>query len=55
MDSRPFHLVVRFSDTMFAAGDVVDLHNAIVKKRGSVWFGKLGQTLSQNRMDLLTN
>jgi hypothetical protein len=53
MDSKPFHLVVRFSDTMFSAGDVVDLHNAIVKKQGVVWFGKLGQALSQKRADLL--
>jgi hypothetical protein len=53
MDNKPFHLVVRFSDTMFSVGDVVELHNAIVQKQGSVWFGKLGQTLSQNRVDLL--
>ena len=38
---------------MFDVGDVVAIHNAIVKKDGAVWFGKLGQTLSQNRIDML--
>ena len=51
--NTPCHLVVRFSDTMFGVGDVVAIHNAIVKKDGAVWFGKLGQTLSQNRVDML--
>jgi len=51
--SNPYHLVVRFSDTMFDVGDVVAIHNAIATEHGAVWFGKLGQTLSQNRIDLL--
>lgn len=53
MIEKPFHLVVRFSDSMFGVGDVVALHNAIVTKHDAVWFGKLGQTLSQGRVDLL--
>jgi hypothetical protein len=48
-----FHLVVRFSDTMFGVGDVVAIHNAIIALQGAVWFGKLGQTFSQGRIDLL--
>lgn len=48
---RPVHLVVRFSDTMFGVGDVVTLHNEIVNQHGSVWFGKMGQTISQSRID----
>lgn len=55
MDNKPFHLVIRFSDTMFAVGDVVELHNTVVKKQGTVWFGKLGQTLSPRRIDLINN
>lgn len=55
MPSNPFHLVVRFSDAMFEVGDVVERHNQIAAKRGAVWFGKLGQTISQNRVDLLNN
>jgi hypothetical protein len=53
MNNKPFHLVVRFSDTMFGVGDVVALHNAIVTAHGAIWFGKLGQTLSQGRVDML--
>lgn len=53
MDSKPFHLVIRFSDTMFNVGNVVELHNAVATEYGSVWFGKLGQTLSQKRVDLI--
>lgn len=50
---KPFHLVVRFSDTMFGMGDVVALHNAVVAAHGAVWFGKLGQTFAQGRIDML--
>ncbi len=53
MNEKPFGLVVRFSDSMFGVGDVVALHNAIVMEHGAVWFGKLGQMLSQARVDLL--
>jgi hypothetical protein len=52
--SNPFHLVVRFSDTMFGMGDVVAIHNDLVEKYCAVWFGKLGNPLSQLRVDLLT-
>jgi hypothetical protein len=51
--NNPYHLVVRFSDTMFGMGNVVAIHNAIVAKDGAVWFGKLGQTFSQNRIEML--
>ena len=53
MSVPPFHLVVRFSDTMFGVGDVIALHNTVVAQHGAVWFGKLGQTLAQSRMDML--
>lgn len=53
MNNNPFHLVVRFSDTMFSVGNMVALHNAVVAEHGAVWFGKLGQTLSQGRIELL--
>jgi hypothetical protein len=38
---------------MFGVGDVVSKHNEIVARHGAVWFGKLGQTLSQSRIDML--
>jgi len=53
MREKPYHLVIRFSDTMFGVGDVVAKHNDIVSLHGTVWFGKLGQTLSQGRVDML--
>jgi hypothetical protein len=52
-DNRIFHLVVRFSDTLFGVGDVVEKHNLVVAKHGAVWFGKLGSTLAQGRINLL--
>jgi len=53
MNDKPLHLVVRFSDTMFSVGNVTALHNAVVAEHGAVWFGKLGQTISQGRVDML--
>ena len=53
MDPKPVHLVVRFSDTMFGVGDVVARHNEIADESGAVWFGKLGQTISETRMQML--
>lgn len=53
MQPTPLHLVIRFSDTMFSVGDVVSLHNDVVDLHGAVWFGKLGGTLSQSRIDML--
>ncbi len=38
---------------MFDVGDVVSIHNEVVKKHKAVWFGKLGGTLSLSRIDLL--
>lgn len=55
MDDKVFHLVIRFSDSMFEVGNVVDLHNNVTKKCGSVWFGKMGQTISQKRVELINN
>jgi hypothetical protein len=52
-NDTPFHLVVRFSDSMFSVGDVIALHNDVVALQGAVWFGKLGQTLAQGRVDVL--
>jgi hypothetical protein len=40
---------------MFGVGDVVSKHNEIVASHGAVWFGKLGQTLSQNRIEMLNH
>ena len=50
---KVFHLVVRFSDSLFGVGDVVAKHNDVVAKHGAVWFGKLGSTFSVSRIELL--
>lgn len=55
MIDKTLHLVVRFSDTMFGVGDVVALHNEVVSAHGAVWFGKLGSTFSQARIDMLND
>jgi len=52
-DSLPVHLVVRFADSMFDVGDVIARHNEVVTLHGAVWFGKLGSTLAQGRIDRL--
>jgi hypothetical protein len=38
---------------MFDVGDVVSIHNEVVKRHNAVWFGKLGGTLSFSRIELL--
>src|SRR5215207_3243587 len=53
MNTNPLHLVIRFSDTMFAVGDVIALHNQVLYENGAVWFGKLGGTLAQSRVEWL--
>jgi len=50
---KPIHLAVRFSDTLFGIGNVVTRHNKIVEQHGSVYFGKMGQPISQLKVDKL--
>ena len=53
METRHLHLVIRFSDTMFGVGDVVEKHNDVVDRHGAVWLGKLGRTLALPRIEML--
>jgi len=53
MHKNTVHLIIRFSDNLFSVGNVIDKHNQIVSMHGFVWFGKLGQVISQTRMDIL--
>ena len=53
METKPLHLVIRFSDTLFDVGDVISNHNDVVDQHGAVWFGKLGGTLSLSRIEWL--
>ncbi|MHA1278606.1 MAG: hypothetical protein ACTSQ8_15540 [Candidatus Helarchaeota archaeon] len=50
---KPFHIVVRFSDSLFDVGNVVERHNEIVEEHGAVYFGKMGQPISQLKADKL--
>ena len=45
--------MIRFSDNLFSVGDVTDKHNQVVSLYGFVWFGKIGQSISQARIDIL--
>ena len=49
----PIHLLLRFSDTLLKTGDTIDEHNQVVESEGSVWFGKMGSTVSQSQIDVL--
>lgn len=53
MAEKTIHLVVRFSDTLFGVGDVIARHNEVIDTHGAVWFGKMGQTIAQNRVEAL--
>jgi hypothetical protein len=53
MPDKTFHLVVRFSDSLFGITDVIKKHNDIVAKHSYVWFGKMGSTVSLSRMEML--
>jgi hypothetical protein len=53
MNSRVHHIAIRFSDTLFSVGDVVERHNNIVEIHGAVWFGKMGSAFSASRVEML--
>jgi hypothetical protein len=55
MKKNPVHLLVRFSDTLFDVGNVVDRHLEVIEKQGLVWFGKLGSPVSQFHLDKLSD
>lgn len=47
------HLLVRFSDNLFAVGDAIAKHQEVVQKNGSVWFGKLGTPISHKAIETI--
>ncbi|MBL8089338.1 MAG: hypothetical protein JNJ43_03370 [Anaerolineales bacterium] len=53
MPVKNLHLMIRFSDTLYSVGDVVSKHNSVANNCGYVWFGKIGATISQNRIDII--
>ena len=42
----PIHLVVRFSDALMSVDDTIAEHQRVIKKRGRVWFAKVGKGLA---------
>lgn len=50
-ENHPTHLLIRFSDNLFSVGDVISLHQQVIKEKGSVWFGKLGNPIAQRHID----
>jgi hypothetical protein len=50
-EKRPIHLLIRFSDNLFAVGDAIAKHQEVIKQNSSVWFGKLGTPISQNAIE----
>lgn len=49
--NRPIHLLIRFSDNLFAVGDAIAKHQEVILQNGSVWFGKLGTPIGQTAID----
>lgn len=47
------HLLIRFSDNLFSAGDVISLHQQVIKERDFVWFGKLGNPIAQRHIEII--
>jgi hypothetical protein len=44
------HLLMRFSDKIGQIADTIEAHSDVIKKRGSVWYGKMGKTLGPDKV-----
>ncbi len=49
----PIHLLIRFSDNLFSAGDVISFHQQVIKEKGFVWFGKIGTPIAQRHVETI--
>ncbi|MDY6846396.1 MAG: hypothetical protein SVP52_04610 [Chloroflexota bacterium] len=50
---KPTHLLIRFSDRLLENRGTIEEHQKVIEKEGAVWFGKMGQPISQNAIDKL--
>jgi hypothetical protein len=50
-EKEPIHLLMRFSDKLGAIENTIQAHTEVIKKKGSVWFGKIGKTLGNERVE----
>lgn len=46
-------IALRFADNYAPSSGTINLHNEVIKKNGYVWYGKFGNSLSQNNIDML--
>lgn len=49
--SRPIHLLMRYSDKF--SDDTIAAHLDVVRRKGSVWLGKMGKTLARQHVKAL--
>lgn len=50
---KPIHLLVRFSDNFASIGDVISEHQEVIRRKKSVWFGKLGKSVSETIIETI--
>mgnify|MGYP001184702573 CR=1 FL=1 len=50
---KPTHLLIRFSNRLLEERETIEEHQKVIEKEGAVWFGKMGQPISQNAIDKL--
>jgi len=50
---KPIHLLIRFSDRLLENRNTIEEHQKVIGREGAVWFGKMGQPISQNAIDKL--
>lgn len=51
--NTPTHLLIRFSDRLLENKGTIEEHQKVIDEAGAVWFGKMGQPISQNAIDKL--
>ncbi len=49
----PTHLLIRFSDSLLENKSTIGEHQKVIDQAEAVWFGKMGQPISQNAIDTL--
>jgi hypothetical protein len=53
------HLLIKLGTAQtkpqFNTDDVIEAHNAIVNRKGTVWFGKSGRSVSKSCVELLNS
>ncbi len=50
---KPIHLLLRFLDRLLDNSGTIEEHQKVIEREGAVWFGKMGQPISQNAIDKL--